>query len=119
MGYVVQQDGGAVDQTGNYSWGTAQFLLPYVIGFYSTLTGRSTTWSSIIEHCEIFVAFGGLALKNGQVSPGGAAEHTQEVWLRQLAARGVAVVNGWRLHWPPFSARSVCRAAVSASAMAR
>jgi len=85
--------GGAVDQAGNYSWGTAQFLLPYVIGTYSTLTGRSTAWPSILEHCEIFVAFGGLALKNGQVSSGGAAEHTQEVWLRQLAARGIPVVN--------------------------
>jgi len=85
--------GGAVDQAGNYSWGTAQFLLPYVIGTYSTLTGRCTAWPSILEHCEIFVAFGGLALKNGQVSSGGAAEHTQEVWLRQLAARGIPVVN--------------------------
>jgi len=85
--------GGAVDQVGNYSWGTAQFLLPYVIGTYSSLTGRSTAWPSILEHCEIFVAFGGLALKNGQVSSGGAAEHTQEVWLRQLAARGIPVVN--------------------------
>ncbi|MEO7728446.1 MAG: molybdopterin-dependent oxidoreductase [Burkholderiales bacterium] len=85
--------GGAVDQAGNYSWGTAQFLLPHVIGTYSSLTGRSTAWPSIIEHCEIFVAFGGLALKNGQVSSGGAAEHTQEVWLRQLAARGIPVVN--------------------------
>ncbi len=85
--------GGAVDQAGNYSWGTAQFLLPYVIGTYSTLTGRSTAWPSIIANCEIFVAFGGLALKNGQVSSGGAAEHTQEVWLRQLAARGIPIVN--------------------------
>ena len=85
--------GGAVDQVGNYSWGTAQFLLPYVVGTYSALTGRLTAWPSILKHCEIFVAFGGLALKNGQVSSGGAAEHTQEVWLRQLAARGIPVVN--------------------------
>lgn len=41
--------GGGVDQVGNYSWGTAQFLLPYVIA-------------------------------------GGATDHTQEDWLRQLAA---------------------------------
>jgi biotin/methionine sulfoxide reductase len=85
--------GGAIDQVGNYSWGSAQFLLPYVIGNHNPLTGRLTEWPSIIEHCEIFVAFGGLALKNGQVSSGGAAEHTQEVWLRQLAARGITVVN--------------------------
>ncbi|MFH0301572.1 molybdopterin guanine dinucleotide-containing S/N-oxide reductase [Bradyrhizobium sp. 31Argb] len=85
--------GGAVDQQGNYSWGTAQFLLPYVIGTYSPLTGRITAWPSILEHTEIFLAFGGLALKNGQVSSGGAVQHTQELWLRRLAEKGIPVVN--------------------------
>ncbi len=85
--------GGGVDQVGNYSWGTAQFLLPRVIGTYTPLTGRVTSWPSIVAHTQVFVAFGGLALKNGQVSSGGAAEHTQEYWLRQLAAKGARVVN--------------------------
>ena len=56
--------GGGVDQQGNYSWGAAQFFLPYVIGTFSPLTGRVTSWPSVVEHCELFVAFGGLALKN-------------------------------------------------------
>jgi biotin/methionine sulfoxide reductase len=85
--------GGGVDQVGNYSWGTAQFLLPHVIGTYAPLTGRVTSWPSIVANTEVFVAFGGLALKNGQVSSGGAAEHTQEHWLRQLAASGTRVIN--------------------------
>lgn len=85
--------GGGVDQQGNYSWGTAQFILPHVIGTYNPLTGRVTSWPSIIENTQVFVAFGGLALKNGQVSSGGAAEHTQRGWLQQLAARGVRVIN--------------------------
>jgi len=85
--------GGAVDQVGNYSWGTAQFLLPYVIGTYQPLTGRVTAWPSILAHTEIFLAFGGLALKNGQVSSGGAVQHTQELWLRRLAAKGIPIVN--------------------------
>lgn len=85
--------GGAVDQVGNYSWGSAQFLLPHVIGTYSPLTGRVTAWPSIIDHTEVFVAFGGLAVKNAQVSSGGAAEHSLEPWLRRLAARGARVIN--------------------------
>ncbi|CAM3526926.1 Aspartyl/glutamyl-tRNA(Asn/Gln) amidotransferase subunit C [Bordetella sputigena] len=85
--------GGGVDQVGNYSWGTAQFLLPHVIGTYTPLTGRVTSWPSIIAHTDVFLAFGGLALKNGQVSSGGAAEHTQEYWLRQLAGKGARVIN--------------------------
>ncbi len=85
--------GGAVDQVGNYSWGTAQFLLPHVIGTYQPLTGRVTAWPSILAHAQIFLAFGGLALKNGQLASGGAGEHTQEKWLRRLAASGIPVVN--------------------------
>ncbi|AZG16493.1 molybdopterin-dependent oxidoreductase [Cupriavidus pauculus] len=85
--------GGCVDQVGNYSWGTAQFLLPHVIGTYQPLTGRVTAWPSLIAHTEVFLAFGGLALKNGQVSSGGAAEHTQAQWLRKLAASGATVIN--------------------------
>lgn len=68
--------GGAVDQAGNYSWGAAQFFLPHIIGSYSPLTGRVTSWPSIIDHCGLFIAFGGLALKNAQVSSGGAGEHS-------------------------------------------
>lgn len=85
--------GGCVDQVGNYSWGTAQFLLPHVIGTDRPLTGRVTAWPSLLAHTEVFLAFGGLALKNGQVSSGGAAEHTQEGWLRKLAASGATVIN--------------------------
>jgi biotin/methionine sulfoxide reductase len=85
--------GGCVDQTGNYSWGTAQFLLPHVIGTYAPLTGRVTSWPSILSNAQVFVAFGGLALKNGQVAAGGAALHTQAHWLRELARSGIRVFN--------------------------
>ena len=78
--------GGGVDQQGNYSWGAAQFFLPYVIGTFSPLTGRVTSWPSVVEHCELFVAFGGLALKNA-VSSGGAAEHALKPWLQSWRRR--------------------------------
>ncbi|WP_313361433.1 molybdopterin-dependent oxidoreductase, partial [Mixta calida] len=45
--------GGGVDQMGNYSWGAAQFFLPYVIGTWMPLTGRVTDWPSVIEHAEV------------------------------------------------------------------
>ncbi|QKJ88507.1 molybdopterin-dependent oxidoreductase [Paramixta manurensis] len=85
--------GGGVDQQGNYSWGSAQFFLPYIIGDYSPLTGRVTDWPNIVEHTDIFIAFGGLALKNAQVASGGAAEHTLAPALQQLAAKGTPVIN--------------------------
>ncbi|MDU2729457.1 molybdopterin-dependent oxidoreductase [Pantoea sp.] len=87
------QGGGGVDQQGNYSWGAAQFFLPYVIGTYMPLTGRVTDWPQVVEHAEIFVAFGGLALKNAQVASGGAGQHSLKPALEQLAAKGTPVIN--------------------------
>ncbi|MBU9821303.1 molybdopterin guanine dinucleotide-containing S/N-oxide reductase [Rahnella sp. BCC 1045] len=85
--------GGGVDQQGNYSWGSAQFFLPYVIGTFTPLTGRVTSWPSVVEHAEILLAFGGLALKNAQVASGGAVEHTLKPALEQLAKKGTRVIN--------------------------
>ncbi|KGT86464.1 biotin transporter BioY [Erwinia typographi] len=85
--------GGGIDQLGNYSWGAAQFFLPYVIGTYMPLTGRVTDWPGVVEHCDIFIAFGGLALKNSQVASGGAGQHSLKPALLELAAKGTPVVN--------------------------
>ena len=85
--------GGCVDQIGNYSWGAAQTLLPHVIGTYAPVTGRVTDWPSIAKHARLFVAFGGLALKNGQVGSGGTGEHSMEAWLRMARAAGCRFVN--------------------------
>ncbi|MCW1873806.1 molybdopterin guanine dinucleotide-containing S/N-oxide reductase [Erwinia sp. INIA-01] len=85
--------GGGIDQQGNYSWGAAQFFLPYVIGTYMPLTGRVTDWPDVVKHCEVFIAFGGLALKNAQVASGGAGEHSLKPALEQLAAKGTPVIN--------------------------
>lgn len=84
--------GGCVDQTGNYSWGAAQFILPHVIGTHAPVNGLVTDWPSVVEHTGVLLAFGGLALKNGQVTSGGAGEHTMAQWLRAARARGVRVV---------------------------
>jgi biotin/methionine sulfoxide reductase len=85
--------GGGVDQEGNYSWGTAQFFLPYIIGTFTPLTGRVTTWPSVVDNAEILLAFGGLALKNAQVASGGAVAHTLKPALEQLAKKGTPIVN--------------------------
>jgi len=72
--------GGCVDQVGNYSWGAAQFLLPHVIGTYQPVTGRVTDWPSVVKHTQLVIAFGGLALKNAQVTSGGTGAHASEMW---------------------------------------
>ena len=97
-------DGGCVDQIGNYSWGCAQFFLPHIIGTYGPVDGRVTHWTSIVRHTDLFVAFGGLAIKNGQVSSGGSGEHTMETWLRRArdAECEFVVVSPTRADCPEF-----------------
>jgi biotin/methionine sulfoxide reductase len=96
--------GGCVDQVGNYSWGCAQFLLPHVIGTFAPVAGKVTHWPSIVHHTKLFVAFGGLALKNGQISSGGAGEHTMRRWLHAARDAGCefVVVSPNRADCPDF-----------------
>jgi len=85
--------GGCVDQVGNYSFGAATFLLPHVIGTFQPVVGHVTDWPSIVKHTRLIIAFGGLAVKNGQVSSGGACTHTMEMWLRRTKEAGIEFVS--------------------------
>ena len=84
--------GGCTDSVGNYSWGAAQFLLPHVIGSDEPVSGRVTDWMSVIGNSRLIIAFGGLPLKNGQVTSGGAGAHTMEAWLRRAREAGIRFV---------------------------
>ncbi len=85
--------GGFVDQTSNYSFGTALTFLPHVLGSAQAVTGPLTSWSSIARHARLVVLFGGANPKNAQVSLGGTGDHAIQGWMEELARRGVAVVN--------------------------
>ena len=85
--------GGCVDQVANYSFGTAMYLLPRVIGTFQPVTGQVTDWPSIIKHTRLIIAFGGLATKNGQVTSGGASVHAMETWLRRAKEAGIEFVS--------------------------
>ena len=88
----LHSGGGCVGQAGNYSWGAAQFLLPHVIGTYSPVTGRVTDWRSVLAHTQLFIAFGGLPLRNTQVTSGGAGEHSSAVWIARAAQANIEFV---------------------------
>ncbi|MGQ0652357.1 MAG: molybdopterin-dependent oxidoreductase [Betaproteobacteria bacterium] len=84
--------GGCVDQAGNYSWGCAQFLLPHVIGTFAPVSGKGIEWRSVAAHTKLFVAFGGLFLKNAQISPGGVGQHTMQRWMEEARRAGCRFV---------------------------
>jgi biotin/methionine sulfoxide reductase len=85
--------GGFVDQTSNYSFGTALTFLPHILGTAQAVTGPLTSWASIARHARLMVLFGGANPKNTQVAKGGAACHAISGWIKELERAGVAIVN--------------------------
>lgn len=104
--------GGCTNQAGNYSWGTAQFLLPHVIGTYLPVTGRVTDWNSVAAHTRLLIAFGGMPLRNTQITSGGAGDHPVAGQLARAMGAGMDMVvisptradvpTGVRARWIPI-----------------
>src|SRR5215813_11172611 len=85
--------GGFIDQTSNYSFGTALTFLPHVVGSAQPVTGPLTSWSSIARHAKLMVLFGGCNPKNMQVTKGGCAGHFNGDRLAELVRHGVDIVT--------------------------
>lgn len=104
--------GGCVNQAGNYSWGSAQFLLPHVIGTYTPVTGRVTDWNSMLHHTQLFLAFGGLPMRNTQITSGGAGVHSTQGWVERACRSAIEFVmisptrqdvpDGMKARWIPI-----------------
>jgi hypothetical protein len=90
--------GGFVDQTSNYSFGTALTLLPHILGSAQAVTGPLTSWSSIVRHTRLLVLFGGANPKNTQVAKGGCAWHGTSGWIAALARAGALLVRRAERH---------------------
>lgn len=85
--------GGYVRSVNSYSAGASGPMLPYVIGTMEEVARRNVTWEQIVEHTEVVLAFGGMALKNSRVASGGISRHVERESMRAAAARGCRFVN--------------------------
>jgi biotin/methionine sulfoxide reductase len=85
--------GGYAYSVDSYSLGAGRVLMPHIVGNMDWLLGAHTSWQNLAEHCELFVAFGGLPVKNAQCSPGGASDHLVSSGIRQMSDAGVRFVN--------------------------
>ena len=85
--------GGFVSCYGSYSLAAAYAILPHVAIPMSQLRLAQTAWSVMAQHTRLFVAFGGLPVKNSQVNSGGASEHELSGHLRRMSEDGVVFVN--------------------------
>ena len=85
--------GGFTHSVNTYSFASAEVILPHVMGNFFILLVNATAWPNIIENTDLFVAFGGLPLKNTQVEFGGHARHVQKNYTQQAADAGVKFVS--------------------------
>lgn len=85
--------GGYCSHIGTYSLGAARTLMPRILMPMDDIHAQLTSWPSIEKHCELFVGFGGVPIKNTQIGVGGASQHWVRQGLERLAASGCALVN--------------------------
>ncbi len=85
--------GGFTSSKNTYSFAAAEVVVPHVLGDFRGPLDNTTSWQSIAKHCELFVAFGGVPLKNGQISQGGLGAHVQKAEMTAAAAAGVRFVS--------------------------
>lgn len=84
--------GGYVRSVNTYSNAAGEVILNRVAGTMLGLINRATEWPVIAEKTDMIVAFGGMPLKNADVSPGGVTRHTVRGYLERAAERGARFV---------------------------
>ncbi len=84
--------GGYTTSRDTYSFAAAEVTVPHVLGGYREIVYAASPWGAIAENTKLFVAFGGVPLKNGQISQGGG-RHVQRGGVQAAAAAGVQFVN--------------------------
>tara|TARA_B100000676_G_scaffold81471_1_gene81500 strand:- start:2428 stop:4752 length:2325 start_codon:yes stop_codon:yes gene_type:complete len=84
--------GGYTASTDSYSYAAGEVILPHVLGPFQEILLSHTSWDVIAEHGDLVVSFGGLPVRNGQVSSGGTGRHVQQRDLRACREAGVEFV---------------------------
>ena len=85
--------GGYVRSVNSYSAGASEPLMPHILGDLGQIARRGVSWEQIVEHTDVVLAFGGMALKNSRIAGGGVSQHTERGDMTRAAARGCRFVN--------------------------
>ena len=85
--------GGYTRSVNTHSHAAAEVVLPHLIGSQDGLVDHQTPWELIVGHTELFVAFGGLPIKNAQVSAGGVSKHRVPAMLAAAKASGTKFIT--------------------------
>jgi biotin/methionine sulfoxide reductase len=87
--------GGYVSQVDDYSIAAGHVITPHVFGFSfdSMMDEAQPHFAEIAEHSDLVVSFGGIPIKNSQVTHGGQGRHMLSSRLELCRDRGVEFVN--------------------------
>ena len=86
--------GGYTRSKGTYSYAASETIIPHVIGMsYYDFLDHHTDWECICENTTLIVAFGGLPIKNSQVTSGGVGRHTTREYLEKCRRKGIKFIN--------------------------
>lgn len=85
--------GGYTGQLTNYSYAAGMTLMPHIVGTNDVITGPVVEWRDIAAHAKLLLCFGGILLRNGQITAGGSGRHEMATWLDRAARAGVRIVN--------------------------
>ncbi len=84
--------GGYVSSWGSYSYSGALAILPRVMAHPDEFHGRGTHWTILAEQTDLFVCFGGIPVKNTEVSSGGISRGWIKQFLSTAKERGAEFV---------------------------
>ena len=86
--------GGYTKSVNTYSYAASETIMPHVIGLsYRKFLDTHTDWNNIRDNSKLIVMFGGLPLKNSQVTSGGVGRHTTKDYIKQCQKKGIEFVN--------------------------
>ncbi len=86
--------GGYTRSEGTYSYAASEAIIPHVIGMsYYDFLDHHTDWNSICANTTLMLTFGGLPLKNSQVTSGGVGQHTTRGFIEECDRKGVKFIN--------------------------
>ena len=86
--------GGYTKSVNTYSYAASETIMPHVIGMsYRQFLDNHTDWNNIRDNSKIIMMFGGLPLKNSQVTSGGVGKHTTKEFIKSCAQKGIEFIN--------------------------
>ncbi len=85
--------GGYTASANAYSFAAAEVILPKVIGQHEDLLKAPSSWSTIQANSQLMVCFGGLPLRNAQITNGGMSQHIQRDAMAAAKNAGIEFIN--------------------------